>query len=390
MVNSTSKVNNSSAMGMYIHIPFCIKKCRYCDFYSIPGGSKYDLDNYTRALLEEIRIRAEQMPSVQVESIYLGGGTPSLLDGKQLKAIITTCCGRFNILPGAEISMEANPATLDNDRLAAIEEAGMNRLSLGVQSFSNDELELMGRVHDAKAVMDTIELLHSRGWKNFNLDLIYGLPGQSVQRWQQNLEQAVDCKPAHLSLYLLQLEKKTPMGQEVAQGRLQMLDEDNEWCMYQQAMDHLEDRGFEHYEISNFCLPGWECRHNLVYWQAREYLGLGAGAVSFVAGRRYMNRPNLSEYTDALLSGKLWPVDILEHMSGRELMIDALILGLRLCEGIDLSDFRQRFGVDISSEYNEIIVQYMDRGLLNMANGRLSFTREGYFLSNQVLSHFIA
>jgi len=377
-------------MGMYIHIPFCIKKCRYCDFYSIPGGSKYDLDNYTRALLEEIRIRAEQMPSVQVESIYLGGGTPSLLDGKQLKAIITTCCGRFNILPGAEISMEANPATLDNDRLAAIEEAGMNRLSLGVQSFSNDELELMGRVHDAKAVMDTIELLHSRGWKNFNLDLIYGLPGQSVQRWQQNLEQAVDCKPAHLSLYLLQLEKKTPMGQEVAQGRLQMLDEDDEWCMYQQAMDHLEDRGFEHYEISNFCLPGWECRHNLVYWQAREYLGLGAGAVSFVAGRRYMNRPNLSEYTDALLSGKLWPVDILEHMSGRELMIDALILGLRLCEGIDLSDFRQRFGVDISSEYNEIIVQYMDRGLLNMANGRLSFTREGYFLSNQVLSHFIA
>jgi oxygen-independent coproporphyrinogen-3 oxidase len=389
MVNSTSTVNNSSAMGMYIHIPFCIKKCRYCDFYSLPGRSRADLANYTRALLKEIRIRAEQVPAVQVESIYLGGGTPSLLDGKQLTAIITTCRDSFDILPGAEISMEANPATLDHERLAAIEEAGINRLSLGVQSFFNDELELMGRVHDAKAVVDTIELLHSRGWKNFNLDLIYGLPGQSVQRWQQNLKQAVDCNPAHLSLYLLQLEKNTPMGQDVAQGRLQMLDEDDEWHMYQQAMDYLEDRGFEHYEISNFCRPGRECRHNLVYWQAREYIGLGAGAVSFVAGRRYMNRADCIEYTNALLSGETPLVDLLEHMSGRELMVDALILGLRLCEGIDISDFRQRFGVDISSEYNNIIVQYMDRGLLKMANGRLSFTREGYFLSNQVLSHLI-
>lgn len=387
--NFKLEINNSCTMGMYIHIPFCIKKCRYCDFYSLPGGNESDLENYTRALLNEIKIRGYQMPAVQLESIYLGGGTPSLLDGEQLKSIITTCGDSFNILPGAEISMEANPATLDKARLAAMEEAGINRLSLGVQSFCDDELGLMGRVHNSAAVIETVELIHSRGWKNFNLDLIYGLPGQSLERWLQNLKQAVDCKPSHLSLYLLQLEEQTPMGKDVAQGRLQMLDEDEEWHMYSHAMEYLENRGFKHYEISNFCRPGWECRHNLVYWQGREYLGLGAGAVSFVAGSRYMNRPDLKEYTDALLSGKPGPVEELEHMSGRELMLDALILGLRLCAGIDLLDFRQRFGVDISSEYKEIIAQYMDRGLLNIENGRLSFTKAGYFLSNQVLSHFM-
>jgi len=386
--NSESKIN-SWRMGMYIHIPFCIKKCRYCDFYSLPGKSGSDLDNYVRALLKEIKIRGGQMPTVQLESIYLGGGTPSLLDGRQLRSIIKACGDCFNILPGAEISMEANPATLDKAKLAAMEAAGINRLSLGVQSFFDDELDLMGRVHDAAAVRETVDLIHSRGWKNFNLDLIYGLPGQSLGRWLQNLKQALDCKPCHLSLYLLQLEQHTPMGKDVARGRLQMLDEDEEWHMYNLAMEYLAKRGFDHYEISNFCLPGKECRHNLVYWQGREYLGLGAGAVSFVAGSRYSNQPNLKLYTEALLSGKPWPVEELEHMSGRDLMIDALILGLRLCAGIDLADFKQRFGADISSEHKEIIAQYMDRGLLNMENGRLSFTKAGYFLSNQVLSHFI-
>ena len=387
--NAKLKIKDYNGMGMYIHIPFCIKKCRYCDFYSLPGKNESDLDNYVRALLKEIRIRGEQMPAVQLESIYLGGGTPSMLDGGQLGSIIRACGDNFTIIPGAEISMEANPATLDKAKLAAMEAAGINRLSLGVQSFFDDELALMGRVHDAAAVRETVELIHSRGWENFNLDLIYGLPGQSLKRWRQNLKQALDCKPCHLSLYLLQLEEHTPMGKDAAQGRLQMLDEDEEWRMYNLAMEYLAERGFVHYEISNFCRPGWECRHNLVYWQGREYLGLGAGAVSFVAGSRYINQPDFKGYTGALISGEQWPIEELERMEGRELMIDALILGLRLCEGIDLAHFQQRFGVDISSEYKGIIVQYMNRGLLNIENGRLSFTKAGYFLSNQVLSQFM-
>lgn len=330
------------------------------------------------------------MSAVQLESIYLGGGTPSLLNGQQLKSILQTVANEFTLLPGAEISLEANPATLDKVKLAQMEEAGINRISLGVQSFFDDELALLGRIHNADAVMETIELLHARGWKNFNLDLIYGLPGQSLDKWLQSLKRAVDCSPSHLSLYLLQLEEQTPMGKDVAGGRLKMLDEDNEWYMFDQAMEYLEGKEFEHYEISNFCRSGYECRHNLRYWQAEEYLGLGAGAVSFINGSRFINEPYLKQYIDTLSSGEQWPVKELEHMLGRELMIDALILGLRLCAGIDLDQFKQRFGVDITSEYKEIIAYYRNRGLLNIVNGHLKFTKAGYFLSNQVLCQFMA
>jgi oxygen-independent coproporphyrinogen-3 oxidase len=377
-------------MGIYIHIPFCIKKCNYCDFFSLPLGDQSYLDKYTQALLNEIKIRGQQMPAVQLESIYLGGGTPSLLNGQQLKSILQTITNEFTLLPGAEISLEANPATLDKIKLTQMEEAGINRISLGVQSFCDDELALLGRVHNAKAVLETIELLQARGWTNYNLDLIYGLPGQSLDQWMRSLKQAVDCSPSHLSIYLLQLEEETPMGKDVADGRLKMLNEDDEWYMFDQAMEYLEGKGFEHYEISNFSRPGYECRHNLRYWQAEEYLGLGAGAVSFINSRRFINEPYLKQYVDTLLTNEQWPVKELERMSGRELMIDALILGLRLCAGIDLDQFKERFGVDITSEYKEIIAYYRDRGLLNIANGQLKFTKAGYFLSNQVLCQFIA
>lgn len=377
-------------MGVYIHIPFCIRKCNYCDFFSLPLQDQSYLDKYTQALLNEIKVRRREMSAVQLESIYLGGGTPSLLNGQQLKSILQTVANEFTLLPGAEISLEANPATLDKVKLAQMEEAGINRISLGVQSFFDDELALLGRIHNADAVMETIELLHARGWKNFNLDLIYGLPGQSLDKWLQSLKRAVDCSPSHLSLYLLQLEEQTPMGKDVAGGRLKMLDEDNEWYMFDQAMEYLEGKEFEHYEISNFCRSGYECRHNLRYWQAEEYLGLGAGAVSFINGSRFINEPYLKQYIDTLSSGEQWPVKELEHMLGRELMIDALILGLRLCTGIDLKQFKQRFGVDITSEYKEIIAYYRNRGLLNIVNGHLKFTKAGYFLSNQVLCQFMA
>ncbi len=205
----------------------------------------------------------------------------------------------------------------------------------------------------------------------------------------QSLKRAVDCSPSHLSVYLLQLEEETPMGKDVADGWLKMLDEDDEWYMFDQAMEYLEGKEFEHYEISNFCKPGYECHHNLRYWQAEEYLGLGAGAVSFIEGSRYVNEPHLKQYVDALSTGEQWPIDELEHMSGRELMIDGLILGLRLCAGIDLEKFKQRFGVDITSEYKEIIAYYRSNGLLNIVNGHLKFTKAGYFLSNQVLYQFI-
>jgi len=384
---NSMNVNNS--LGMYIHIPFCINKCNYCDFYSVPLTDKTYLDKYTEALIKEITIKSNAMPDVKLESIYLGGGTPSLLNVRQVKEILKAA-HQFNVMPQAEISMEVNPASLNPDKLQGWQEAGVNRISVGVQSFFDDELALLGRMHNSSAVMETVEMLHNEEWENFNLDLIYGLPGQTPARWRQNLEKAVDCQPTHLSLYLLQLEEQTPMGKDVARGKLNMLDEDEEWYMYSLAMEYLESRGFNHYEISNFCLPGYECRHNLIYWQGREYLGIGAGAVTFTAYQRYMNKPDIKKYTATLLSGNQCPVNELEHMSKRELMVDALILGLRLCQGINLLDFQQRFQVDISSEYKKNIAHYMERGLLQMEDGNLKFTKEGYFLSNQVLSSFMS
>lgn len=384
--NSKLEINNS--LGMYIHIPFCIKKCYYCDFYSIPCQEKSYLDKYVRALIKEIQARYQQMPSKNIGSIYLGGGTPSLLEVDQLKAILQAS-RQFNLVPGVEISIEVNPATLTKAKLEGLAEVGVNRISIGVQSFFDDELARLGRVHNSLAVMETVELLHNWGWKNFNLDLIYGLPGQSLPRWNQTLQKAVACEPAHLSVYLLQLEEQTPMGRDVATGRLQMLDEDEEWYMYNQAMEYLKNKGYIQYEISNFCRKGRECRHNLVYWQGREYLGVGAGAVSYIDGCRILNQPNLMQYCEKLFEDKPWPVKELEHITGRELMVDALLLGLRLNAGINLMEFRQRFGVDIFSEFKEVITHYIERGLLIIENGSLKLTNEGKFLSNQVLCDFI-
>ncbi|MDD3268917.1 MAG: radical SAM family heme chaperone HemW [Syntrophomonadaceae bacterium] len=375
--------------GMYIHIPFCLKKCSYCDFYSRPLLQREWLERYTDALLIEIEQQAEEIRPSHIASIYMGGGTPSLLSAEQLSRIIGAVKKSFILGDNAEISIEANPATLELSWLEHIINAGVNRLSIGVQSFSDQELKILGRVHNSKEIKESIELLHKAGLKNFNIDMIYGIPGQTMDDWQNNLQEAVECRPQHISAYLLQPGTNTPMTIDIEQGRLTLLDDDLEAAMYYRTLEFLEEQGFEHYEISNFCLSGSECRHNINYWQAGEYIGIGAGAVSHINHRRYINLADWAEYIKCLVNNQRFQVEELENMSAREVLADAMITGLRMCGGINLKKYEHRFNVHITHEYSGIIESGISKGLLKMGNGQLSLTKKGYFLSNEVLCQFI-
>lgn len=387
----TQESNSSFPKGIYIHFPFCLKKCSYCDFYSIPGVSASIRDQYTQALLHEIdRQAAVTCSSNPIQSIYFGGGTPSLLSSGQIARVLERVNARFQVDAGAEITLEANPATLDRDKLVGMLEAGINRISLGVQSFNDNELQMLGRVHNSSDVFKTIDIIKSLPLKNYNIDLIYGLPGQSIEGWLGNLQQLMSCHPRHISMYLLQLDPVTPMGQEVDSKRMLLPDDDSVADMYYAGIDYLTGKGYRQYEISNLSLPGAECRHNIFYWQAESYLGLGAGAVSYGKGRRWRNLPDINAYLNCCQSQETCPIEELEHMDEQGIISDAVILGLRMTDGIDLERFSQRFGIDLASYYKEVIKLCRAQGLLEMEQGRLFLTKTGYFLSNQVLCRFMA
>jgi oxygen-independent coproporphyrinogen-3 oxidase len=306
-----------------------------------------------------------------------------------LKKIIKALKEAFTVSNHAEVSVEVNPATLDNDNLQGFLEAGVTRLSLGVQSFFNEDLDMLGRIHDAGQALQSIELLHRRNLENFNLDLIYGIPGQSMARWEQNLKKALDSQPAHLSLYLLQLDPSTPLAKVIAKGYLNPLDEEVERNMYYLARSLLTKADMVQYEISNYSKPGLECRHNLAYWRHEEYLGIGCGAVSFIEGKRWINRPDLGGYMQDLGNSHNCPVDQLENLSLREQAQEALIMGLRLIKGVNLRDYQDRFGLDPQEVYGREIKKCLELGLIELNDGHIRLTDEGLFLSNTVFCEFI-
>lgn len=380
----------SSALGIYIHIPFCLRKCSYCDFYSLPVSTySHQINLYSECLVREIRHCDPHTAGTAIDSIYLGGGTPSLLEIRQLAAILDEIRQRFKLLANCEVTLEANPATLTPDKLKGMRSAGVNRISLGVQSFQNQDLKVLGRMHDEEQALSAVEMLRQEGFTNINLDLIYGIPGQTMERWMNNLVRAVQSAPAHLSLYLLQLEMATPLARAIQQGTYRPNEEEADVQMYLEAINYLNGQGFGHYEISNWSIPGYRCRHNLRYWEAREYIGFGAGAVSFMYGSRYMNKPDLTSYLESWSSERPAAVISLESMKGQEVVADALILGLRLCEGIDLRTFSSRFGAEALQPFNTAITRSVEDGLLKLENERLKLTKPGYMLSNIVFRRIL-
>ncbi len=421
-------------ISLYLHIPFCHAKCHYCDFNSYAGmlGLR---ERYIAALLDEIRLSGEQarLPNGQprrCRTIFLGGGTPSLLTSEQVAAILSAARAAFAVDASAEITLEANPGTLEYGHLDELRAVGVNRLSMGAQSFDPELLRWMGRIHSPEEIEIAFRSARTAGFTSVNLDFIYALPGQSLDTWSATLDRALALAPEHLSLYSLIVEEGTPLFRWVEQGRVQPADEDSAADMYELAQTRLAEAGYHHYEISNWALPGHECRHNLTYWHNLPYIGLGAGAHGSYARQRYAEARPIHDYiarvraatpADAPSSEQTRPASVSrERLPSRTLpvaepkvewqpsptlpaaatveaeaiardleMAETAILGLRLVDGLDLRVFERRFGRDFEQVFGAQLAEVRSYGLLETQNGRLRLSERGRLLGNEVFERLL-
>ena len=373
--------------GLYIHIPFCLRKCNYCDFISYDYNHEL-AEEFLLALFSEFKLLKERYDSPQLDTVYFGGGTPTCLSGEELARILEEVANTFSIAEGAEITCEMNPATGLKEDLEVMKEAGFNRLSIGVQAFDDETLNYLGRIHNLEQVLETYRLARQVGFDNINLDLIFAIPGQTKEDWRKSLKEVLRLNPEHLSLYNLKIEEDTPFYRMLEADELEPADEDIEYWMYKEAIDMLEEAGFEHYEISNFARPGHRSRHNMGYWQYKPYLAAGPAAHGFDGKRRYYNLSHLEDYRDHLAKGRLPWVEELE-LSQQEQMEEYLFMGLRVVDGIDITDFEKRFGKSIYQIYGDRIKKLINRQLLQLNDNRLSLTPEGFFLGNEVFAEFL-
>lgn len=375
----------SQDIALYIHIPFCRRKCSYCSFVSYENREA-DIPAYLHALASEMAGRSD---GERVPCIYFGGGTPSLLSPSQIGDILAAIRRLYRVAEEAEISMEANPGTVGPEYLSAVRGAGINRLSLGVQSLDDAGLALLGRIHTGDEAREAVRLARQAGFNNLNIDLIYGLPGQGLPDWRRTLEAAAALGPEHLSLYGLSLEPETPLWRAVQAKKISAIDPDVSADQYELAGELLAAHGYRHYEISNWARPGYECRHNLTYWQNRPYLGAGVAAHSFIGGHRLANTGDLDKYLAAFPDNPAAARDLDEEISPQLQLAETVILGLRLSEGIDLDGILGRFGVDLLEYYRQPVAEMEQAGLLECTGRWLRLTQRGRLLSNEVFWRFL-
>ena len=376
-------------MELYLHLPFCAKKCRYCDFASY-AGREGDMPAYVEAVLREAQARAEQLGTTPVETVFLGGGTPSLLPVPQLSRLLDGICRFFPVQPGAEFTCEANPGTLTRPWLDTAVAHGVNRLSLGMQAYQPELLAMLGRIHNFGQVERSVAMAREAGIGNISLDLMFGLPGQTAAQWRETLQAALSLHPQHVSCYGLIPEEGTPLKADLDAGRLSLPEEDIERAMYDAALTTLAEAGYVQYEISNFALPGYACRHNLGYWRQVPYLGLGAAASSMLPGSgsaaylRETNPPGLSQYMDMVLSGT-WQARERIAVSPAEARFETMMLGLRTTEGVSEATFAAMHGITLEACYGKRLRTLAHEGLVRHENGCWRLTRRGMDVQNAVL-----
>lgn len=361
---------------LYIHIPFCVKKCLYCDFFSVPYNEQ-SATEHIDAVCRELSLKKDL--ASELKTIYIGGGTPSLLSIGNFKKLFKHLNDSFTLSPSAEITVEANPQTIDNPKIDILLSLGVNRLSVGIQSFNNDELRTLGRIHTSDDALRTIEGIRQTGVNNYSIDLMYGIPGQTRDSWRQSLSQAVRLSPAHISAYELTPEKNTPLYGLIASHTIKMPDENLVIGMYNHLIDFLSSQGYEHYEISNFALPGYRCIHNFNYWNQGNFIGAGAGASSFINMIRSKNIEDIARYEETLDAGIL-PDAELANIGPRESLEEFIFLGLRKTEGISLAK-AENLGLNII----DICKDLVDEGYLEIQGGNLRFSRTGIVLSNTII-----
>ena len=379
-------------LELYIHIPFCVRKCLYCDFLSFPAGQGVTdlIRTYCRALEKEIQASGDT--SWLVKSIFFGGGTPSLLEGEQMTSLMQTLRQSFRVDPEAEISLEANPGTLDRDRLKAFRSAGFNRLSIGLQSASDQSLALLGRIHTLDQFLKNYQEARRCGFDNINIDIMSGLPGQSLEEYKQTLDLVTGLRPEHISSYSLIVEEGTPLSR--SERLLEILpDEESDREMYRETGRRLKKSGYRRYEISNYALPGRECRHNLGYWSGISYLGLGLGASSYLPledGRhcRFKNTDEMADY----LACPFLPFKHRQDyavLTREEEMEEYMFLGLRKCEGVSAAAFARSFGRTMEEIYGSQIRRYRQSGHLLLTGDRLALTEKGIDVSDYIFRDFM-
>lgn len=388
-------------LALYLHIPFCAVRCHYCDFNTYAGLDAL-FGDYASALAAEIRAAGGTRGRTPAPTIFLGGGTPTVLPASLLATILDACRASFAVAPDAEVTSEANPGTADADVFAALRNMGVNRLSMGVQSLDDAELKWLGRIHSAAEAEAAFDAARRAGFDNINLDFMFGLPGQQPSTWRSTLERAVALAPEHISLYSLTVEHGTPLYDTVRRGLQSPPDDDLAADFYSLASDLLSNAGYEQYEISNWsrrvpdtehpapqALAGFRCRHNLVYWRHEPYLGFGAGAHSYAAGRRWWNVRPVPQYIQRLRAGRS-PERGGEEIDERLAMGEFMMLGLRLVrEGVERSRFAARFGRALDDVFATELRALQARGLIEQVDGRVRLTPEGRLLGNQVFAEFL-
>ncbi len=369
--------------GLYVHIPFCLKKCAYCDFAS-SNEPMFVHDEYFDALKKEISLYKD----ATIDSIFIGGGTPSCVDEKYICELFDTISHYMTIDNDAEITIEANPGTLDKNKLISYKSCAVNRISLGAQSLQDNELLSLGRIHNSKHIIDAISLIKECGFKNYNLDLMLATPNQTTMSLRDTLENAVSLSPTHISAYSLIIEEGTPFYEMYNKGALILPNEDEEREMYDMAVSFLNKHGYTQYEISNFAKPGYECSHNLKYWQCMPYIGIGAAAHSYYDGSRYANTTDTYEYIKMM--NEKGNAQITNHtLNFDERVSDYIIMSLRLTKGIELDDFYNKFGFRFEEKYKEIIVKYVNTKFFERTNTHIFFTKRGFSVSNSILCEFV-
>lgn len=376
-------MDKKKELSLYIHIPFCKQKCFYCDFPSY-ASIDYLREDYVDALCKEIETKASKYV---IKSIFIGGGTPSYLETKEIVKILNSI-RKLEFIEDMEFTMECNPGALEEEKLTAILNGGVNRISMGLQAVQNSLLKDIGRIHSFKQFEENFNLARKVGFKNINVDLMFGLPNQSVDEWKESLEGIANLNPEHISAYSLIIEEGTAFYKLWERNKLILPSEDDERLMYEITKDILIKYGYHQYEISNYSKEGFECYHNKIYWQCDEYLGLGSASTSFIDGRRIKNIENVKNYIDRINYGE----EIIEEITVNTIedsMEEFVFMGLRMLSGISLSEFKRRFGVNIESIYKEVIDKNINNKLLILENDKLKLTEKGIELSNSVMSDFI-
>ena len=375
-------------LGLYIHIPFCIKKCKYCDFNSF----KLNIDEkkkYISALEQEMKLYKDEVKDKEIDSIFIGGGPPTVLNGDEIKTLFKKINENFKIKEDAEITMECNPGTIDEKKLLAMKESGVNRLSIGLQAVQNHHLKYIGRIHTYEEFEKNYIEAKNIGFNNINIDLMYALPNQTVEDWKETLEKIVKLNPEHISAYSLILEENTELFDMFNRKEFRLLDEDTDIEMYEYTINYLKLHGYNQYEISNYAKTGYECKHNILYWKCENYIGIGTSSAGYLNNIRYNNICEIDKYEEAVLNNKK-PIEFEEFTSEKDEIEEKIFLGLRMNEGIKFIDFDEKYNLNFEEKYKEQIEKLTKMNLIEVDNQGMRLTQKGREISNSVFVEFMS